>query len=304
MLTVWSTQEVKDYFSSKKSAKVQMLEELSNGFQPVVAKGQEELAWKPAHEVVGAAFQPLVNAFATQQPEAVSEAAEDPVGPVIVSDELLPKSEVGLSDSMAPQPAFGTDEVYIGMGDGSGQSTKAQMEQLWNAAESDELDPSSGRRPFVRDERAFRKENDKWMKKMPSYWNKAPVQELFSMPQQFQDHKPRGSLPLLNPGAMGTNHAFLNRRSDGAGHSWYQGVGDGSGVSTKARLEALAQRPSRGPHAVQIPDAGEAGTDMAFLAEKTNPAGRSWLEGVGDGAGQSTADTRAEALAARGVASA
>lgn len=285
--------EVENYYSTKKSAKIQMLDQLSNEAQPRPVQG-EDLAWRPANEVVSAAFQPLVKALTPPQPESVSEAAVDPLGSnmpsdVMPSDDLMPKSEVGLSESSPSEQAFGTDQVYIGMGDGSGQSTKAQMQQLWNAARSDdELDLSSGRRPFVRDERAFRKANDKWMKKVPSYWNKAPVQQLYSLPPQFRDHKPRGTVPVWNPGPMGTNHAFLSRRSDAAGRSWYQGVGDGSGVSTKARLQLLAQSAGRGPHVVRIPDAGEAGTDMAFLAEKTNPAGGRWLEGVGDGDGQST----------------
>ncbi len=265
-----------------------MLNEMSNELDP---SQSQTLAWKPANEVVGAAFQPFVNALSRQHPEAVSEAAVEPA--VADRDDVLPKEEVGLADVVPVQAGpFGTDEVYIGKGDGSGQSTKAPTQQLWNAAaDNKELDLQSGRRPFVQDERAFRKTNAKWMKAVPSYWNKAPVQQLFDLGTQFVDTAPRGVAPLLSPGAMGTNHAFLNRRGDTAGNTWYEGMGDGSGVSVRGRMQLLAD-------AVQLPDAGEFGTDKSFLAEKTNPAGAHWFEGVGDGDGQSTAVRRAAALAA------
>ena len=294
-------QEVDKYYSSKKSAKIQMLSELDPAME---SNRVQTLSWKPANEVVGAAFQPIMDAISRQQPESVIEQPSEPLREAEVdpsslrADELLPKSEVGLSDNMPSQQAFGTDQVYMAPGiPGNGQSTKAAMQQLWNAAESDQLDLKTGRRAFVRDERKFRQTNSKWLKKMPSYWNKAPVEELYDMPSQFHDHAPRGIVPLLNPGAMGTNHAFLNRRTDGAGRSWYQGMGDGSGVTTKGRLELLAEQGAKDRHVVPLPDAGEVGTDAAFLAQKTNEAGGRWLEGLGDGSGQSTLDQRSEALA-------
>jgi hypothetical protein len=287
-------QEVNKYYSTKKAARVQMLNEMSNELGP---SPSQSLSWKPASEVVGAAFQPFVNALSRQQqPEAVSEAAVEPADAVVDREDVLPKEEVGLSD-VVPVPvqagAFGTDEVYIGKGDGSGQSTKAPTQQLWNAAaDKKQFDLQSGRRAFVQDERAFRKTNGKWMKAMPSYWNKAPVQQLFGLGAPFVDTAPRGAAPLLNPGAMGTNHAFLNRRGDRAGRTWYEGMGDGAGVSVRGRTQLLAQAG-----AARLPDAGELGTDRAFLAEKTNPGGARWFEGVGDGDGQSTAVRRADALA-------
>ena len=74
-------------------------------------------------------------------------------------------------------------------------------------------------------------------------------------------------------------------------------MGDGSGVTTKGRLELLAEQGAKDRHVVPLPDAGEVGTDAAFLAQKTNEAGGRWLEGLGDGSGQSTLDQRSEALA-------
>jgi hypothetical protein len=265
-----------------------MLSEMSDELDP---SHSQTLAWKPANEVVGAAFQPFVNVLSRQQhPDAVGEATVEAA--IADRENLLPKEEVGLSAVVPVQAGpLGTDEVYIGKGDGSGQSTKAPTQQLWNAAaDNKEEDLQSGRRPFVQDERAFRKTNAKWMQAMPSYWNKAPVQQLFDLGAPFVDTPPRGVAPLLSPGDMGTNHAFLTRRGDRAGNTWYQGMGDGT-ISTRGRMQLLAD-------AVPLPEAGEFGTDKSFLAEKTNEVGAHWFEGVGDGEGQSTAVRRAAALSA------
>lgn len=363
--------EVKNYFSSKKAARVQMLDDLSSEFDPITdadsnygrvlslsgisrtngvipedmdtsaeKKGRlESLAWKPANEVMGVAFQPLIDALSRRHAaEPAAPAVEAAVADsAAISGDLLPKAEVGLSSDKAPGP-LGTDIVYIGKGDGSGQSTMAPVQQLWANddvdAETDlksgrrpfvrdirqfrkankaflnekatywnkapvqqlwanddvdaETDLKSGRRPFLRDIRQFRKANNGFLNEKATYWNKAPVQQLFSMPAAFHDTPPRGFAPLLNPGPMGTNHAFLNRRADPSGQTWYEGMGDGAGVSTRGRLQQLA---AAAPTAVVLPDAGELGTDAAFLSQKSNKEGGRWFEGMGDGAGQSTAAT-------------
>jgi len=316
--------EVNNYFSTKKSARVQMLHEAENK-----DAREQELAWRPAHEVVGAAFQPLVDVLSPQrfEPEtAVQSEAYD----------VTPKDEVGLALETPPSATqvFGTDVVYIGKGDGSGQSTKASTQQLWSD-ESKLTDLKTGRRPFLKDIRQFRKANKAWINAKPTYWNKAPVQQLWAHDDDQTDLN-KGRRPFLkdvkqfrkaNTGWIHAKPTYWNQAP--VQQLFADDVSEMTDLSkgrrpflqdvksfrhtnsawlqkkptywNKAPVQQLFQRDAtqalarRAP--VALPDAGEMGTDKAFLVEK-GPAGSRWFVGMGDGAGQSTAAAALPSLAA------
>jgi hypothetical protein len=106
---------------------------------------------------------------------------------------------------------------------------------------------------------------------------KSRMQQLFETGSQFQDHAATGVAPLPDAGAVGTNAAFLHKKSNKAGN-WYEGV-------EKSRVQMLAsatpfQVEDQTPSKIQkLPDAGTVGTDISFLSTKSNKAG-SWYEGM------------------------
>jgi len=158
--------------------------------------------------------------------------------------------------------AMGTNKAFIGKSDGSGQSTKAPLQQLFEVTKFEDQTPATVEKlpdaGVVGTDASFLQSKSNKAGQWYEGMEKAPVQML-ARPLRFQPkHRQYQALP--DAGAMGTNKAFI-------------GKADGSGQSTKAPLQQLfdidGPQPTDPRYASWVQSAGRHSDGTPYTKQET-----------------------------------